>query len=172
MTEGQRRLAEEIAAGPRGRLTLPFQSLIRSPEMATHVHRFGEEVRYRISIPERLRELAILVTARSWTAQYEWFAHRALALKAGLSEPVIEAVAARQRPNFTDDDERLVHDFALAVHERHAVEDGLYRQAVERFGEAGVVELVGLLGYYSLISMVLNVFEVAIAGNVPPPLKD
>src|SRR3954470_23673677 len=86
MTEEQARMKREMIAGPRGDLTLPFQCLIRSPDVATHIHRLGEEVRYRIRIPERLRELAILVTARSWTAQYEWYAHRKLALKAGLSE--------------------------------------------------------------------------------------
>ena len=171
MTEEQKRMKTEMIAGPRGDLTLPFQCLIRSPEVATHIHRLGEEVRYRIRIPERLRELAILVTARSWTSQYEWFAHRKLALKAGLAEPVIDAIAKRERPAFTDDDERLVHDFALSVHERHAVDPPLYKEAVGRFGEAGVVELIALLGYYGIISMTLNVFEVEIPGGVPAPLK-
>jgi 4-carboxymuconolactone decarboxylase len=171
MNEEQTRMKQEMVAGPRGNLTLPFQCLIRSPVVATHIHRLGEEVRYRIRIPERLRELAILVTARAWTAQYEWFAHRKLALKAGLAETVIDAVAARKRPTFTDDDERLIHDFALAVHERHGVDTPLYKEAVARFGEAGVVELIALLGYYVTISMTLNVFEVEIPDNVPPPLS-
>ena len=172
MTADQTRLAAEIAGGPRGSVTLPFQALIQAPDIATHAHRLGEVVRYKISIPEKLRELAILVTARHWTAQYEWYAHRKLAQRAGLADAIIDAIALRRRPHFDNDDERLIHDFATAVTERHKVSDELYNATVARFGVPGVVELIGLLGYYGLISMTLNIFEVAIPGGEAPPLKD
>lgn len=172
MTAEQAKLAAEIAGGPRGSVTLPFQALIQAPDIATHAHRLGEVVRYKISIPEKLRELAILVTARHWTAQYEWYAHRRLAQKAGLADAIIDAIALRRRPHFYNDDERLIHDFAAAVTERHKVSDELYNATVARFGVPGVVELIGLLGYYGLISMTLNIFEVAIPGGEAPPLRE
>lgn len=172
MTAEQTKLAAEISAGPRGSVTLPLQALIRAPGLATHIHRLGEVVRYKISIPEKLRELAILVTARHWTAQYEWYAHRKLAQRAGLADAIIDAIALRRRPHFDDDDERLIHDLAAAVHERHKVSDDLYNAVVNRFGEPGAVELIALLGYYGLISMTLNIFEIAIPGGEAPPLKE
>ena len=115
----------------------------------------------------RLAELAIIICARYWTAQYEWYAHAALARKAGLADGVIDAVAARQRPEGMQDDEAAVYDFCTELHHDKQVSDASYRRALDLFGERGVVDLVGISGYYTLVSMTLNAFQV----ELPPGEK-
>jgi len=166
----QRQALDEIVAGRRGRAGGPLLVWLKSPELARRAQRLGEFARYETSFPPRLSELAILVTARFWTAQYEWYAHKKEALKGGLDPAVIDAIAARRRPEFKNDDERVVYDVATALHETHGVPDDLYRNAVNAFGEQAMVELVGLLGYYSLVSMTLNAFEVGLPEGETPEL--
>ncbi len=160
LNEDQRRVYNEIAGGYRGNTSPPFLALLQSPELASRAQSLGEFVRYETSLPPRLSELAILVLARCWTAQYEWFVHKKEALKAGLAPEIIQDIAERKHPQFAHSAERIVYEFATALHRNHRVSSDLYAQAVEVLGQQGVVELVGLLGYYTLISMTLNVFEI------------
>jgi len=168
MTDDQRAVCDETIAGRRGHVPVPLRAWLASPELARRAQRLGEFVRYKTSLPPRLSELAILVTARHWTAQYEWYAHKTEALKAGLDAGVIDAIAERRPPPFASDDERVVYDFSRRLHEDHAVADDLYRSSVDALGPAAVVELVGLLGYYTLVAMTLNTFEFGVPDGDPP----
>ena len=172
LDDKQKRIWDEIAAGPRGNVPPPLQVWLRSPALAENAQRLGAFCRYGTSLPPRLSELAILMTARHYTAHYEWHHHEVFARKAGLPPDIIAAIAARKPPNFVHDDERVVYDFASALYRSHAVDDATYARAVAAFGEKGVVELVGIMGYYSLISMTLNVFEVPVPADAPMPLKE
>jgi 4-carboxymuconolactone decarboxylase len=170
MTPRQREVAEAIAGGPRGGLRGPFQAWLRSPEVADRFQRAGEHVRFDSSIPPALNELAILVTAREWTAQFEWHAHHELAMKAGLPPAIAEAVARGERPEGMDADQRAVHDFAAELHRERSVSDAAYAAVVERFGERGLVDLVAACGYYVAVAMTLNVARVPLPEGVAPPL--
>jgi 4-carboxymuconolactone decarboxylase len=173
MSEAQRKVYRDIASGPRGGVRGPFNALLRSPELADRAQKLGEWVRFRSSLPERLKEFAILVTARHWSAQYEWHAHHAHALKAGLDPRLAAELALGQRPSGMKDDEAAVHDFCRELHEKKAVSDAAYAAVLRQFGERGVVDLIGVIGYYTLVSMVLNVERHPLPeGAAPlPPLK-
>jgi 4-carboxymuconolactone decarboxylase len=170
MSEAQRKVYSEIASGPRGGVRGPFNALLRSPELADRAQKLGEWVRFRSSLPERLKELAILVTARYWSAQYEWHAHHAHALKAGLDPRLAAELALGKRPTGMADDEAAIHDFCRELHEKKAVDDATYARVVKHFGEPGAVDLIGVIGYYTLVSMVLNVDRVPVPGGAPAPL--
>jgi 4-carboxymuconolactone decarboxylase len=170
MSEAQRKVYGEIASGPRGGVRGPFNALLRSPELADRAQKLGEWVRFKSSLPERLKEFAILVTARYWSAQYEWHAHYAHALKAGLDPRLAAELALGQRPTGMADDEAAIHDFCRELHEKKAVDDATYARVVKHFGERGAVDLIGVIGYYTLVSMVLNVDRVPIPGGAPAPL--
>jgi 4-carboxymuconolactone decarboxylase len=171
MTPRQREVAEAIAGGPRGGLRGPFQAWLRSPEAADRFQRVGEYVRFQSSIPPALNELAILVTAREWTAQFEWHAHHALAMKAGLPPAIAEAIARGERPAGMDADQSAVYDFATELHHDRSVSDATYAAVAGRFGERGVVDLVAACGYYVAVAMTLNVARVPLPDGVPPPLE-
>jgi len=160
----QRAVHDAIAAGPRGGVRGPLAVWLRAPDFADVAQKLGEHCRYRTALDPRLSELAILVTARHWQAGYEWHAHVPHALKAGLAQEIVTAIEQRISPVFARGDERIVYDFAVAVHESGRVPDTLYAEAVAAFGEAAVVELVGVLGYYTLVAMTLNVFEIPSSG--------
>jgi 4-carboxymuconolactone decarboxylase len=170
MSEAQRKVYGEIAAGPRGGVRGPFNGLLRSPELADRAQKLGEWVRFRSSIPEALKEFAILVTARHWNAQYEWHAHHAHALKAGLDPRIAAELAQGLRPADMSAEQAAVHDFCKELHEKKHVSDANYARVVERFGEHGAVDLIGIIGYYTLVSMILNVDRVPIPGGAPAPL--
>ena len=171
MTPEQRRAAEAIMAGPRGRLVGPFNAWLRSPELADRFQKVGEYVRFKSSIPARLNELAILITARVWTAQFEWWAHHKMAMDAGLDPAIAAAVAEGRRPENMKDDERIVYEFCTELHRDKNVSDKTYREAVAQFGEQGVVDLIGASGYYTAVSMTLNVANVPLPEGEEPPLK-
>ncbi len=172
MTPEQRRVAESIQSGPRGAgLRGPFNALLRSPELCDYVQKVGEYVRFKTSIPRKLNELAIIITGRHWTAQYEFYAHRRMALEAGLKASIADAVAEHRRPEGMDADETLVYDFATTLLKTGEVSDTLYQQAFARFGERGVIDLVGACGYYSIVSLVLNVAQVPLPPGEKPVLK-
>lgn len=158
----QRAVVDEAIEGLRGRVPAPLYAWLPSPEFARRAQRLGEFVRYQTSLEPRLSELAILVTARHWTSQYEWYAHKKEALRAGLAAEIVEAIAARREPVFAHADEAVVYQFARAVHERHGVDDVLFRRASQTLEERALSELVGLLGYYSLVAMTLNVYEIGL----------
>ena len=157
MTPEQRRIADRITGGPRGSLQGPFHPMLRSPKLADIWEPVGAYVRFKSVLPEPLKELAILLTARHWTSQFEWWAHRRLALAAGLAEPTCDAIAAGQRPAKMSADEAAVYEFAAAVLGRHEVSDAEFAAVKDRFGEQGVVELIATMGHYCLVSMILNV---------------
>jgi 4-carboxymuconolactone decarboxylase len=168
----QQKIWQEIASGPRGSVPPPLQIWLHSPALAEHAQRLGAFLRFGTSLPPRLSELAILITARHWTAQYEWHHHEVFARKAGLDPAIIAAIAERREPEFQNADERAVYAFCTAYYRNHRIDDATYATALEQFGERGVVELVGIMGYYALISATLNVFEVPVPAGSPLPLKD
>lgn len=169
MTPAQARVAEAIRSGPRGGIRGPFAVLLRSPELADRVQRLGEHLRFNSSLPPRLNEFAIIINARFWESQYEWFAHRPLAVQAGLAEAIADAVARGERPQGMKEDEALVYDFCTTLHRRHFVDQTLFERAKSVLGEQGVVDLIGVSGYYTLVSMVLNVAEIPLPAGAPPP---
>jgi len=171
MTPEQRTAAEAIRSGPRGGLRGPFQAWLRSPELANRLQKVGEFVRYSSSVPARLNELAILITARAWDAQFEWWAHHRLALEAGLDPAVAADIAEGRRPASMRADETAVYDFCTELRATRRVSDATLAAALEQLGEQGVIELIGVSGYYDVVSMTLNVAEVALPDGVEPPLK-
>jgi 4-carboxymuconolactone decarboxylase len=168
MTDEQRKAYDGIVSGPRGGARGPFNALLRSPDLADRVQRVGEYVRFKSSLPARLNELAILVVARHWTAQYEWYAHRKLALAAGLDPKIADDIARGARPAAMKEDEAAVYDFCKELHETKAVSDATYAAALARFGERGVIDLVGASGYYTMVSMILNVDRHPLPEGVTP----
>jgi 4-carboxymuconolactone decarboxylase len=172
MTDEQRAVAEAIQSGPRGAgLRGPFNALLRSPPLCDLVQRVGAYVRFGSSIPAPLNELAICMAGRKWGAQYEFYAHRRLGIEAGLNPSILDAVAAGRRPDDMSDDEAIVYGFVTDLLSTGAVSDAKYRPVLDRFGERGVMDLVGAVGYYSLVSLVLNVAEVPLPDGETPPLK-
>jgi 4-carboxymuconolactone decarboxylase len=172
MTPAQRKVAEAIMAGPRKGLGGPFNTWLRSPELADRLQQVGEHLRFHSSVPPRLNEFAILLTARAWDADYEWSAHYPLALKAGLNPAVAADVAAGRRPAGMAADEAAVYDFVTELRSTHRVSDPTYAAAQKVLGDQGVVDLVALSGYYDLVSMTLNVGQVAAPKDgpqLPPP---
>jgi 4-carboxymuconolactone decarboxylase len=155
-TAQQRTEAQAIIDGPRGGLISPFIPLLRSPELMGHVQRTGEYLRYRSALPLRLSELAILVTARAWTQQVEWAIHAPIAVREGISQAIVDAIAHRTAPNFLKEDERAVYDFCSELHAQQSVSDATWQRSLALFGEQGAVDLLGISGYYTMLSMVMN----------------
>jgi 4-carboxymuconolactone decarboxylase len=166
MSNAQRRVHDSIGGGPRGGVRGPFQVLLRSPDLADRVQKLGEYLRYNSSLPARLNEFAILINARFWGSHYEWYAHRPFALKGGLKPSIADEVAAGRRPSGMQADEAVVYDFCSTMHRDHAVDDALFERAKSALGEQGVVDLIGVSGYYTLVSMVLNVAEIPLPEGV------
>ena len=172
MTDEQRQVADAIQSGPRGAgLRGPFNALLRSPELCDMIQRVGAYVRYGSSIPAALNELGICMAGRKWGAQYEFYAHRRLAIAAGLSPSILDAVAEGRRPDEMSGDETIVYNFATDLLSTGGVSDANYQPVLDRFGERGVMDLVGGIGYYSVVSMVLNVAQVQLPEGVEAPLK-
>ncbi|OLL33267.1 4-carboxymuconolactone decarboxylase [Burkholderia sp. SRS-W-2-2016] len=172
MTDAQRSVYDAIANGPRKGVRGPLAVWLHRPELAQHAQALGRYCRYDTTLPPRLSELAILTLARVWGSEYEWFAHKPIALEAGVSAEIVEAIRTHAQPHFTQADEALVHAFLTELHRDRKVSDARYAEAVELLGEAGVVDLVGLAGYYTLISMTINVFQVAQPAGVPNELGE
>ena len=139
----------------------PWHVFIRSPELLTHAQRMGEYLRYRCKLSGRISEFVILLVARDWTQDFEFGTHRRHGLKAGLSEAVIAAIAEGRRPGDLDDELRTIWDFVTELQRTRRVSDTTYGQALARFGEQGVIDLAGIIGYYSLLAMTMNVARVA-----------
>lgn len=172
MTPEQRVVAEKILVGPRGGIRGPFEAWLRSPELADRAQALGEFCRFNTSLAPHLSELAIILTGKHWSSQYEFFAHARLARQAGLPEETIEAVRTGQQPTFRDEEEAAVHAFVTEYLAKHRVSDATYQRALAAFGERGIVDLIGIVGYYGLVSMTLNVFEVALPEGEPLPLRE
>ena len=168
----QLKVYRELMAGPRGGVRGPFNALLRSPVLVDRVQKLGEFLRFESSLSARLNEFAILITARHWNAQYEWFAHYPHALKGGLKPEVAADLAQGKRPANMQDDEAIVYDFCKELHESKSVSDATYDVALKKFGERGVVDLIGVSGYYTLVSMVLNVDRQPLPDGTSPPLPE
>jgi 4-carboxymuconolactone decarboxylase len=156
LTDAQRRAAAELTAGPRGGVIGPFAPLLRSPELLEHAQRMGEYLRYRSAIGTRLSELVILLVARFWSQQVEWSIHAPIAAKSGIAADTIAAIASGRRPPALSDDEAIVYDFCFELNVDQDVSHATFDRALARFGEHGVVDLMGLNGYYTFLAMVMN----------------
>jgi 4-carboxymuconolactone decarboxylase len=171
MTPEQRTMTMNVLTGPRRGLGGPFNVLLRSPEMGDYAQKLGEYARFRPAVPAKLRELAIIVTARHWTAHYEWYAHRRAAAQEGLKEDIITAIANRKRPVGMQPDEEVVYNFANELLETKQVSDAAFKAVVDRFGEKGAVDIIGVMGYYQMVSMLLNVDRYPLPAGTQPELK-
>src|ERR1700681_4291609 len=169
-TEAQKKAAEEITSGPRKELVGPFIPLLRSPEFMSRLQKVGEYLRYNTKLGANISEFVILIAARQWTQQFEWDSHESLALKAGVKPEVIAAVAEGRRPVGMTTDEETAHDFCIELHHNRCVSDAAYARVVNRFGEQGVIDLIGLCGYYTLLGMVMNVARTPLPDGKKLPL--
>ncbi len=171
LTPEQKTVADEIIAGPRGGLRGPFEPWLRSPGLADTAQRVGAHCRFGTSLPADISELAILLTGKHWKAQFEFWAHARLAKEAGLAEEIIEAIRTDQAPPFTRAIERAVFDIVTEYFADNRVSDATYGRAIEALGEEGLVDVVGIVGYYGLVSMTLNIFEIGVPDGVDEPLS-
>ncbi len=167
----QRRVHDIISTGLRGSVSGPFDALLLSPELCDRVQELGLFIRFENSLPGRLRELAILVTARHWTAQYEWYAHSQIARLEGLDDDVIEAIRIRNAEHLDDPVLQTIRHFTTSLLTTGEVPDSVHAQVVKLVGDRGVADLVGTIGYYCLISLTLNAFDVPLPEGVAPPLE-
>lgn len=170
MTAEQRRVHDEIAAGPRGTVPPPHQIWLHAPRFCEVAHKVGEYCRYQATLPQALSELAILVAGRHWRADYEWWAHSRIAREAGLPEKIIEAVRVGNYPDFSGQDPRaeVIYTIAREMLETRTLSQSSYDRALETLGAEALVEVVGIVGYYCLISLTLNVFDVKTPDGAGP----
>jgi 4-carboxymuconolactone decarboxylase len=171
MTPEQQDLYKRRMVGPWADLRGPFNAFMRNPAMADKALELGNHIRHGNSLPDRLVELAILVTGRHWSAQYEWWAHYKRAMEAGLPAPVADAIALGRRPASMQPDETAVYEFCSELHDTMQVGDASYARARALFSEKQVLDLIATCGFYVLISMVLNVARAGIPGGEAPPLQ-
>lgn len=181
MTAAQKKLASRIRSGPRANvagsaansatLGSPFNVFLRSPELGDHLQNVGSYIRFKSVLGSRLSEFAILITARHWTAQYEWHAHHRLAMQAGLNPEVAAAVAQGSTPTNMKADEEAIYNFCQELHTNKRLSDASFKAVTDLFGEQGVMDLIAVNGYYSTVAMVLNVDRTPVPGGAPPPLK-
>src|SRR6266550_4899689 len=172
MTLAQKTMIEHLLAGPRGGSTEgPFNVQLRSPEMGDLGQQFGAATRFATTVPRKLYELAIIITARHWTAQFEWQAHHRGALQAGIAPAVCDAIADGRRPTTMPPDETVVYNFATELLETKQVSDGSFAAAKNLLGERGVVELINVMGWYGTVSMLLNVDRYPLAPGTTAELK-
>ena len=168
----QKKWADMISAPPRNAkfVNPPYRAYIYNPDLANRLTAMSEYLRWNTSLPPRLSELAILITARQWTAQYEWYAHYPLALKGGLDPKIADAVAAGQRPDGMKEDEAALYDLASELYRDKKVSDPVYRAALGQFGERGIMDIIGIIGYYDLVSMTLITMQAGMPDDKVKPL--
>jgi len=171
MNDLQKKYAEEIIKGPRGALYGPFVPLIRSPELMDRAQRMGEYLRFKSAIGNKLSELVILVVARQWTQQVEWYIHEPIAIKAGIKPEVVRAIAEGRRPTGMPEDEEIVYDFCSELHANKSISDATYNRALARFGEQGIMDMLGINGYYTFLAMIMNGTRTAVPDGKPAPLQ-
>jgi 4-carboxymuconolactone decarboxylase len=162
MTDAQKKAAADFRASRGTDVFGPFVPLLRSPQLMTRAEAMGTYLRYNSILPPRLSEFVILLTARRWTQQYEWGVHQPIAVAAGLAPETVRAIAEGRRPDRLTDDETILYEFCDELQRNQSVSDAAYNQTVARFGQQGVVDIIGLVGYYTLQAMVLN------TARVPP----
>jgi 4-carboxymuconolactone decarboxylase len=167
----QRKLIDSIRSGPRGEFKMsgPFFCYLHAPAFGELAQKLGAHCRYKTSVPPRLSEFAILVTAQHWKASYEWAAHEPQALKAGVKPETIKALRAGRLPKSASAEERTLYAFIKELYADKRVSDSTYKSVKKILGDAGTVELVGLLGYYAMVAMTLNIFRMPVPPNLPSP---
>ena len=170
MTPAQKATAQSILSGDRSSLNGPFNVMLRSPEMADFEQKFGGQLRFHSSISKKLNEMAIIITASTWRSQYEWYAHRRAAKDAGLEEAIIQAIAKKTRPASMQPEEEIVYNFCSELLTKHEVSDAVFAATKDKFGERGIVDLMGILGHYTVVSMMLNVDRYPMPEGVKPEL--
>jgi 4-carboxymuconolactone decarboxylase len=169
-TDAQKKAAEEITSGPRKELVGPFIPLLRSPEFMSRLQRVGEYLRFNTKLGPNISEFIILIIARQWTQQFEWYSHESLALKAGIKEDTIKSIAGGQRPAAMTPDEEMIYDYIAELRLHQSVSDPAYTRVVNRFGEQGIIDITGLCGYYTLLGMLMNVTRTPLPAGKTPPL--
>ncbi|HET9836661.1 MAG TPA: carboxymuconolactone decarboxylase family protein [Candidatus Angelobacter sp.] len=167
MTPEQKKAADEFLAERKVPIFGPFVPLFRSPEVMQRARAMGDYLRYKSVLPAALNEFTILITARRWSQSYEWAVHQPIAVKAGLKPEITQALAEGRRPQGMSADEELIYDFSTELHENQCVSDATYARAVARFGEQGVIDVIGVNGYYTFLAMVLNTARTAVPKNAP-----
>jgi 4-carboxymuconolactone decarboxylase len=171
MTPAQRTMVEHLFAGPRAGANGPFNVLLRSPEMGDIAQQFGASMRFNQSMPRKLNEMAIIITARYWTAQYEWYAHKRAALQAGLDPAIVDAIQHGRRPATMQQDETAVYTFCTELLNTKHVSDATFAAAKTAVGEKGVVDLMGVMSWYQMVSMLLNVDRYPLPAGAKPELE-
>jgi 4-carboxymuconolactone decarboxylase len=169
-TEAQKQAIAEFTAARKTGISGPFVPLLRSPEVMNRARAMGDYLRFNSVLPPRLSEFAILITARYWTQNYEWDAHNQLALQGGLSADIIKAIADGRRPDKMAADEEALYTFCDELHRNQSISDATYARAVSTFGEQGVIDIVGISGYYTLLAMVLNTARTPVPPGHTPAL--
>jgi 4-carboxymuconolactone decarboxylase len=171
LSDEQQRVAEKITGGMRGEIPGPLNMWLLRPELADRAQHLGEYARYQSSLPPELSEIAILTVARHWGSEFEWCAHKKIALAAGISADVIECIRNRQDAPWQRPEQSVVHEFTKELLENLKISDSCFEKTVLALGRESVVDLVGIIGYYSFISMTINVFDVPIPDGVAPELS-
>jgi 4-carboxymuconolactone decarboxylase len=171
MTDGQKKAAEAFAEGRGYAVRGPFVPLIRSPEVMLRAKAMGDYLRFKSTLGPRLNEMVILIAAREWTQQYEWQAHYPIAIKEGLRPDVAAAIADGRRPAGMAEDEEAAYDLATEILRMKRVSDATYQRAVAKFGEQGVIDLLGVTGYYTFLAIVMNATRTALPENMAEPLR-
>lgn len=171
LDDSQRTMVRHILEGPRTAVRGPFNMLLRSPEMGDLAQELGAYVRFNSVLPAALREMAIIMTAAHFRAEYEWYAHKRAALATGLEPTIVDAIAAHRRPSSMHADEAVLYDFCHELLNDRRVSDATFAAAIDAFGERGVVDVTGTLGYYSLVSLLLNVDEHPLPDGTTPQFE-
>jgi len=171
LTDAQKRAIEEFKKARSAEVSGPFVPLLRSPEVMSRARAMGDYLRYKSVLPPRLSEFVILLTARRWTQNYEWNAHAPLARQAGLSPDIISAIVEGRRPEQMPDDEDALYTFCDELHRNQSVSDATYARALARFGEQGIIDTLGITGYYTMLAMVLNTARTPVPPGATPALK-
>lgn len=170
MTDAQNKAAAEIVSGPRKALVGPFIPLLRSPELMSRLQKVGEYLRYNTKLGSNISEFIILQMARHMTQQFEWDSHVDLALKAGVKQATITAIAEGRRPDGMTDDETMVYEFVSEIRQHQSVCDATYAPVLKRFGEQGVIDISALCGYYTTLAYIMNVARTPLPAGKTPPL--
>jgi 4-carboxymuconolactone decarboxylase len=170
LTEAQKKAIEEFRAARNGGVSGPFVPLLRSPEVMNRARAMGDYLRFKSVLPARLSEFAILIAAREWTQQYEWDAHYSLAMKAGLNPDIAKALAEGRRPERMSEDEEIIYTLCTELQRTKNVSDATYNRAVAKFGEQGVIDAIGIQGYYTLLAMVMNTARTPLPAGRSPAL--
>jgi len=170
LTDAQKKAIEEFKAARAVDISGPFVPLLRSPEVMSRARAMGDYLRFKSSLPPRLSEFVILLTARRWTQQYEWHAHMPLALQGGLKDEIVAAIAAGRRPAAMAADEEAIYQLWDEVQRNQGASDATYANARDRIGEQGIIDVLGITGYYTTLAMVMNTARTPLPAGVKPPL--